>query len=363
VVDPGPGPGPGPGVVPSIVAQSTPFLSNTPQDDPVDPLNHTSAGGPDPAVLIAVQSKLLSTVGKIDHDITVDYGIVQDVPLIGESLPVNQGVGTSPVIRFYLLLNPPSDLQPILVGQNSADNVGARYIQVFDLINVKGVGAVARDDDQSSPKATGSFDIESTQENSLIFGQFGHRGTPSIFNAGGGLDLVNQGNTGGTSETADISYITQSRELPTVANIPFAADWSNPGRWQGLAVELLGSPGLIAPVAVPLTAEAETDGPVIQIPVTVDPDHVVSGVAVVSGGGVATAVGQNVEFVPPSVDDVSVVTYTLTNDAGSSSSTITITTSGFSQGDPPTNITVLLALPDPNPGGTPTFSDTGEEAS
>ena len=97
------------------------------------------------------------------------------------------------------------------------------------------------------------------------------------------------------------------------------------------------------------------------IQVTTDPGVTVT-VNSVTGGGSAIPDGDSVRFTPPGTEGQSIVNYTLTNTAGSDSSTITIDVMNLTQGDPPTNATVLFSLPDPDPGGTPIISDTGEEA-
>ncbi|MGI9492889.1 MAG: hypothetical protein ACR2QF_10875 [Geminicoccaceae bacterium] len=317
-----------PGAIPSLTGTPTEFKSGAQETDPVDVIAHTNPGGTDAAVLVVVMAKTLTQTSPIALAIQVDYGATTDITEIGQS--TTTGIGTSPTIRAFVLQSPPGGSQNVTVTMTCTDDIDARSVIIYDLVDVIDFGGTPGSVvDNSSPQSEGSFNLTTEQANSLVMAWFGHRGAPSTFTPGGGLTEVDQDDTGGISETSDISWIAMRKDAPMAGANNIAASWSNAGRFQGLGIEILGTPGTVPPTAIDDVGEVQAGSGATLFDVLANDlgsSLSISSAAIDTGGGSVAIVDNKIEFTAPVSADTTTIDYTAQNAQGTDDGVLTVTT-------------------------------------
>jgi len=322
-------------LIPTIVGTPFEFASTTQGFGPYQ-FNYNHPGGANHSLLALVTLKKgVTNIGDL-LGMAPTYG-GQPVLEIVSSSP--NGFGAAPTTRIFRLSGAPTGANPFSLTPACAQPIDSATIVLVSLVNDFGVGDFDSRISEQPPQAVSSatFDLTSTQDASLFLGKFGVRQAGQAIVRGAGHTVVQTGNSGGPSAFTDHSYLVQSRDVPTVATLPFSASWPTVENFSAAAVEILGSPGggglPSPPTASPDAANAVAGGPAIMLNVLTNDAGtglLLTDAFITSGGGSIdgfTPAG-DITFTPPLADGSTTIEYTVTNAGGSALGTLTITTTG-----------------------------------
>ena len=321
-------------IFPTIAGTPAEFTSSTQGFGPYQ-FNYNHPGGADHSLLALVTLKKgVTNVGDL-LGMAPTYG-GQPIPEAASSSA--EGFGAGPTTRIFRLPNAPTGDNQFSLTPACAQPIDSATIVLVSLINDKGLGATGSVIESQPPDiaVSSTFDITSTQDASLLIGKYGVRRAAQTITQGAGYSVVQTGDSDGVSNFTDHSYLVQSREVPTVATLPFNASWSTSENFSGAGIEILGTPGggtaEAPPTATADTTNAVTGGPAITFNVLANDTGnglTLTAAFITSGGGSIDppAPGGDITFTPPAADGVTVIEYTVSNDGGSAISTLTVTTS------------------------------------
>lgn len=316
------------GATPFVQAPTIPAISSAQQSNPT--LNATYTGSNPVLILVGVKQGLAN--GPDPQALTVTEG-GNPLTLRGSTNP-GQVLGNAPSWYAYYVQNPAgTGITASITG--TLNPTDAMTIIPIEVPNATGIGVIVPGGDTSSPATSGSLPFSTTQDRSLAVAVFGARGVntgANQFSQGAGWDEEVDSETG-AANLDDFSFQVQSKEIDTQSGDISTSNWTEAGRWGGLLVEVLGTPGESLPQANPDTANAVTGGPAITVNVFANDTggnlSFQGAPSIGSGGGTIDTFLSNgdITFTPPAADGVTVINYTAQNGAGSSPSTLTITSS------------------------------------
>jgi len=339
------------GATPSIVGAPTPIVDSTQQSNPTLNAAYTSsnpvlilvgvkqglANGPDPQTLVVTESgNVLTQRGATDP---------------------GQVRGNVPSWYAYYV-QAPGGTGIVATISGTANPTDAMTIIPIELQDATGLGTITPITDDSAPATTGAVGGTTTQDRSRAVAIFGVRGsnTPVNFFAPAGAWTESFESETGAADFDDFSFQLQALAIETQGSDTATATWTEPGRWSGLFIEVLGTPGDSLPVANDDSIDITTGGMQDSFNVLMDDSGgglALDAVTHVSGPDIVdgfVAAG-DVTYTPPAVAGVSVYIIDISNSVGPAQSTLTITTTTEDGNDfpsfadsPSTNASALVAF-------------------